>query len=61
MFESRVINMYSLYKGDEEIAFGTLEEIASKLKIKVDSVKFYLTPTWINRTSGNARRLVKVE
>lgn len=53
--------MYSVYKGDKEIAFGTLEEIASKLKIKVDSVKFYATPTWINRTSDNARRLVKVE
>ena len=52
--------MYSLYKDDKEIAFGTLEEIASKLKIKVDSVKFYATPTYINRTSDNARRLVKV-
>lgn len=56
-----MINVYSVYKGDKEIAFGTLEEIASKLRIKVDSVKFYATPTWINRTSDNARRLVKVE
>lgn len=52
--------MYSLYKGEEEIAFGTIEEIASKLNINVESVKFYLTPTWLNRTSDNARRLVKV-
>jgi hypothetical protein len=53
-------NIYSIYKGDKEIAFGTIEEIAAKLKIKVDSVLFYGTPTYINRTSENARRLVKV-
>lgn len=53
--------MYSVYKGDHEIAFGTLEEIAQQLQVKVESVKFYNTPTWKKRTSKNARRLVKVE
>lgn len=52
--------MYSVYKGDTEIVFGTIEEIAVKLKIKADSVRFYGTQTYINRTSDNARRLVKV-
>lgn len=37
--------MYSLYKGDTEIAFGTLEEIANKMNIKVQTVKFYGTPS----------------
>lgn len=53
--------MYSVYKGDVEIAFGTLVEIAEKLNIKVESVKFYGTASYIKRTSENARRLVKIE
>lgn len=53
--------MYSVYKGDKEIAFGTINEIAAKLKIKPESVLFYGTPTYMNRTSENGRRLVKAE
>lgn len=53
--------MYSVYKGDKEIAFGTIEEIADQLKIKPESVLFYGTPSYVNRTSENGRRLVKVE
>lgn len=53
--------IYSVYKGDEEIAFGTIDEIANKLNIKPESVLFYGTPTYINRTSENARRLVRVD
>ncbi|MEG2709218.1 MAG: hypothetical protein RR968_08780 [Vagococcus sp.] len=53
--------IYSVYKGDEEIAFGTIEEIAAKLKIKPESVKFYGTNVYKNRTTENARRLVKVD
>lgn len=51
--------MYSVYKGDKEIAFGTIEEIATKLKIKPESVLFYGTPTYMKRTSERAMRLVK--
>lgn len=53
--------MYSLYKGEREIAFGTIEQIAKQLKINVESVKYYNTPSWKKRTSENARRLVKVD
>ena len=53
--------MYSVYKGDKEIAFGTIEEIANQLKVKEDTVRFYGTPTYMNRTSENGRRLVKVD
>lgn len=52
--------MYSVYKGDEEIAFGALEEIAEQLNIKRESVLFYGTNVYKSRTSENARRLVKV-
>lgn len=53
--------MYSVYKGDAEIAFGILDEIAAQLNIKRESVLFYDTNVYKNRTSDNARRLVKVD
>lgn len=53
--------MYSVYKGDKEIAFGTIEEIAIQLNVKEDTVRFYGRPVYLRRTSENARRLVKVE
>lgn len=52
---------YALYKKEEILAMGTLEEIAEELGIKRDSVAFYKTPTYIKRTTENARRLVKIK
>ena len=43
---------YSMYKGDKEIAFGTIEEIAKKLNISVKTVKFYGTPTYKKRNKN---------
>lgn len=51
--------MYSVYKGDKEIAFGTIEEIAIQLNVKEDTVRFYGRPVYLRRTSERARRLVK--
>lgn len=57
---------YSLYKGENEIAFGTLKQIASKLGIDIDSVKYYRTQAYQNKLNKrinkgkNARVLVKV-
>ncbi len=52
---------YALYKGDEIIAVGTKTQIAEKLGIKRESVRFYGTPSYIKRTSeSNGRRLVEV-
>lgn len=50
---------YSVYKGDEEIAFGTIKEIADKLGIKQESVKFYGTESYKKRTKKNGRCLIK--
>lgn len=52
---------YALYKGDTLLAVGTVKEIAYMLKIKVDTVYFYGTPTWLKRTSEKARRLIEIE
>lgn len=56
------MKIYSLYKGEKEIAFGTIEEIANKLGIKKKSVLFYQTPTYAKRGTGkNKKLLIRVE
>lgn len=55
------INEYALYKGEELMITGTIDEIANALNIKRESVKFYKTPTYKKRTTENARRLVSLE
>lgn len=56
------MKIYSLYKGEKEIAFGTIEEIANKLRIKKKSVLFYQTPTYAKRGTGkNKKQLICVE
>jgi len=56
---------YSVYKGEKEISFGTLEEIAEKLGVKIETVKYYGYKSYIKRTKSrkrkgiNARMLVR--
>lgn len=54
-------HVYALYKGDDLIIIGTIDEIANLLNIKKESVRFYKTPTYKKRTTENARRLVSLE
>ncbi len=54
-------NEYALYKGDDLMIIGTIDEIANALNIKMESVRFYKTPTYKKRTTENARRLVSLE
>lgn len=53
---------YAMYKGDDCIAIGTIDEIAKRLNVKVKTIKFYLTPTYKKRVkkSKNRRELIKV-
>ena len=41
---------YALYKGDKFIDIGTAEYLANKLKVKVKSIHFYRSPTYLKRT-----------
>lgn len=53
---------YALYKGDELLAMGTIDEIAEKLGTSVTAVRFIGSPHYESRTNaGKARRLVKIE
>ncbi len=57
---------YSLYKGENEVAFGTLKEIAKKLGIQLESVTYYRTQAYQNKLNKrinkgkNARILFQV-
>lgn len=51
---------YAVYKKEDTIALGTIEECAKTLNIKPESVAYYGTPTYKKRTK-NGRVLVKLE
>ena len=54
--------IYALYKGNKQLAEGTLDELVKKYNVKKRTLLFYQTPTYcIKRNKGNRRVLVRVE
>lgn len=53
--------IYALYKGDEYIADGTLEELSKKTGRKEASLKFMKTPSYYGRIGDKALRLVSLD
>ena len=52
---------YAVYKGDQILVVGTLEECAKKLNVKPGTILFYGTPSYIKRTTEeNGRRVVRI-
>lgn len=43
---------YALYKGDELIMIGTVEEIAKHQGVKESTIHFYHSPTYKKRTKN---------
>lgn len=59
----RIKSIYAMYKGDEYLSEGTIEELAENFKVSPRTIKFYLTPTYLKRgkgIKGNRRKLVRV-
>lgn len=54
---------YALYKGEELLHIGTVKEIAAAENVKVNTVQFYMTPTYRKRRKNgkNYRVLVKLD
>lgn len=50
--------IYALYKGDEYITDGTLEELSQKTGKKEATLKFMTTPSYEGRIGDKALRLV---
>lgn len=55
------MNIYALYHGDKFIDLGTKEYLAKLLNVKVETILFYSSPTYLKRTDGNGWVVVKVE
>lgn len=52
---------YALYKGDELLGVGTVEELSKELGIKKTTLHFYASPAYEKRTnSEKARRLIEI-
>lgn len=51
---------YAVYKKEDLLCVGTIEECAEQLGVKTKTVFFYGTPTYQNRVK-NGRVLVKLE
>lgn len=53
---------YAMYKGEDCLAIGNIYELAKALKITVQTVKFYRTPTYKKRVkkSKNRRELIEI-
>ena len=53
---------YALYKGEELLSIGTIDEISEELGIKASTIYFYKSPAYTRRTSEtNGRRLVNLD
>lgn len=49
-----------MYKGEECLAIGNIYELAKKLNVKVDTIRWYSTPTYRRRLEKkNKKRISK--
>lgn len=52
---------YALYKGKELLGMGTIRELAERFNVKITTLYYYRTPTYLRRTSNErGRRLVEL-
>lgn len=54
---------YAMYKGEELLGIGTIQELAKVLNVKVKTIRFYRTPTYQKRVKKgkNRRELIEIE
>lgn len=55
--------VYAMYKGDECLAIGTVIQLSKQLGVSIQTIRFYLTPSYKKRVKkgNNRRELIKVE
>ena len=52
---------YALYKGDEFIDLGTIEEIAKRLKVAPKTVRYFSTPAYKRKGKNDKNRKVLIK
>ncbi|MBF2450257.1 hypothetical protein [Listeria welshimeri] len=55
------VKEYALYKADELLIIGTVEELAEFQKVKRETILFYATPTYQKRTTDKGLRVIRVD
>lgn len=55
------VTEYALYKGDDLLKIGTLDELAEFRKVKRETIFFYATPSYRKRTSEKGLRVIKLD
>ncbi|WP_223200434.1 hypothetical protein, partial [Listeria monocytogenes] len=58
---SESMTEYALYKGDDLLKIGTLDELAEFRKVKRETIFFYATPSYRKRTSDKGLRVIKLD
>lgn len=60
-----MVKEYALYKGDEFITIGTIDEIAERMGVKKKTIAHYKTPTYLRkierRKSGGGNSMVLID
>jgi hypothetical protein len=54
------MKLYALYKGDEFIDIGTSKELAKKLNVKIETIWFYMSEKWKERSNYESWVIVEV-
>ena len=57
MKRGRKAKYYILYKGEVILSFGTIKEIAIKMKLSEKTLYYYRTPTYKKRAKNNRYEL----
>lgn len=53
---------YALYKGEDMLAMGTLDDIAAEMGVKRRTIIYYGTPSYEKRGRGNnKRKLIRLD
>lgn len=55
---------YALYKGDQMVAIGTVNEIAEERGVKPNTIRFYMSDAYQRRSKSevnNRLQLIKVD
>lgn len=55
------VTEYAIYKGDDLLKIGTLNELATFKNVKRETILFYATPTYRKRTTEKGLRVIKLD
>lgn len=54
-------NEYAVYHGDTFLDLGTAEELAERMNVKADTIRYRTTPTYKRRSPDDSNRIVVIK